>query len=100
MTHTILLVQTGEAETRVYSDFESVNECMEGICRIFEEHLRRASASSVTYDVSQLFSFIDNLGDINVLVFQASQGTYVPYDKEWIKEKTYVLLRKQVGVDA
>ena len=36
MTHTILLVQTGEAETRVYSDFESVNECMEGICRIFE----------------------------------------------------------------
>ena len=36
MTHTILLVQTGEPETRVYSDFESVNECMEGVCRIFE----------------------------------------------------------------
>ena len=40
------------------------------------------------------------LSNLNDSLSQASQGTYVPYDKEWIKEKTYVLLRKQVEGDA
>ncbi|GFU04084.1 hypothetical protein TNCV_862461 [Trichonephila clavipes] len=29
MSHAILFVQPGKPETRTYSDFESVNECME-----------------------------------------------------------------------
>lgn len=27
-----MLIQPGKPETRTYSDFESVNECMEGLC--------------------------------------------------------------------
>jgi len=35
MSHTILLVQPGQKpETRTYSDYESVNECMEGVCKV------------------------------------------------------------------
>jgi hypothetical protein len=31
-SHTILLIQPGnKPETRTYSDYESVNDCMEGI---------------------------------------------------------------------
>ncbi|KAG7166160.1 Enhancer of rudimentary-like [Homarus americanus] len=34
MAHTILLVQPGpKPETRTFSDYESVNECMEGTRR-------------------------------------------------------------------
>ena len=64
MSHTILLVQPGtKPETRTYSDYESVNECMEGVCKIYEEHLKRQNPSipSITYDISQLFEFIDQL---------------------------------------
>ena len=64
MSHTILLVQPGtKPETRTYSDYESVNECMEGVCKIYEEHLKRQNPSipSITYDISQLFDFIDQL---------------------------------------
>ena len=67
MSHTILLVQPGiKPETRTYSDYESVNECMEGVCKIYEEHLKRTNPNlpSITYDISQLFEFVDQVKQI------------------------------------
>lgn len=120
MSHTILLVQPGERpQTRTYSDYESVNECMEGVCKIYEEHLKRRNPNTptITYDISQLFDFVDQvwrqthngifmaylhvfslqLSDLSCLVYQKSTNTYAPYNKEWIKEKIYVLLRQAAG---
>ncbi|KAK2581695.1 hypothetical protein KPH14_002182 [Odynerus spinipes] len=65
MSHTILLIQPGNRpETRTYSDYESVNECMEGVCKIYEEHLKRRNPNTptITYDISQLFDFVDQIG--------------------------------------
>ena len=123
MSHTILLVQPSQRpESRTYSDYESVNECMEGVCKIYEEHLKRRNPNTptITYDISQLFDFVDQvnidkvilsiplilmhsflsttrlsqLADLSCLVYQKSTNTYAPYNKEWIKEKIYVLLRQ------
>ncbi|KAB0348157.1 hypothetical protein FD754_013014 [Muntiacus muntjak] len=78
MSHTILLVQpTKRSEGRTYADYESVNECMEG--------RMNPNSPSITYDISQLFDFIDDLADLSCL----------PYNKDWIKEKIYVLLHRQ-----
>ncbi|XP_051942549.1 enhancer of rudimentary homolog isoform X2 [Hippocampus zosterae] len=71
MSHTILLVQpTKRSEGRTYADYESVNECMEGVCKMYEEHLKRMNPNSpsITYDISQLFDFIDDLADLSCLV--------------------------------
>ena len=87
MSHTILLVQPGQKpETRTYSDYESVNECMEGVCKMYEEHLKKQNPNipSITYDISQLFDFIDQLADLSCLVYQRSSNTYAPYNKDWI----------------
>ncbi|XP_040173400.1 enhancer of rudimentary homolog isoform X1 [Anopheles arabiensis] len=103
MSHTILLVQPGQhPETRTYSDYESVNECMEGVCKIYEEQLKRRNPNTptITYDISQLFDFVDQLIDLSCLVYQKSTNTYAPYNKEWIKEKIYVLLRQAAGTNA
>uniref|UniRef100_A0A2K5LX65 Enhancer of rudimentary homolog n=1 Tax=Cercocebus atys TaxID=9531 RepID=A0A2K5LX65_CERAT len=57
MSHTILLVQpTKRPEGRTYADYESV-------CKMYEEHLKRMNPNSpsITYDISQLFDFIDDL---------------------------------------
>ncbi|KAF0303578.1 Enhancer of rudimentary [Amphibalanus amphitrite] len=100
MSHTILLVQpSAKAESRSYSDYESVNECMEGVCKIYEEHLKRMNPNtpSITYDISQLFDFVDQLNDLSCLVYQKSSNTYAPYNKDWIKEKIYILLRRQAS---
>ena len=69
-----------------------------GICKIFEEHLKRTnpSAPSITYDISQLFDFIDELNDLSCLVCTKNK-TYMPHNKEWIKEQIYIMLRKQAG---
>merc|ERR1712056_79676 len=100
MSHTILLVQPGQKpETRTTSDYESVNDCMEGVCKIYEEHLKRQNPNvpSITYDISQLFDFVDALSDLSCLVYQKSTNTYAPYNKDWIKEKIYILLRRQAS---
>ncbi|PAA70220.1 hypothetical protein BOX15_Mlig020084g1, partial [Macrostomum lignano] len=86
-------------ESRTWSDYETVDLCLEGICKIYEEHLKvsNPNSPSITYDISQLFQFIDRLGDLSCLVLNQTTGTYVPHNKDWIKEKIYVLLRKQAG---
>ena len=118
--HTILLVQaTASPTTRSYYDFESKTGALDGVVRIFEEHLkvrnswrgrtrmrcpratwcgggsssrrrlqrrraprapRRAASSqkqnpravNITYDVQDLFDFIDTLGDISCLMCVAA----------------------------
>jgi len=100
MSHTILLLQpNNRPESRTFSDHESVNDAMEGVCKIYEEHLKKSNPnqSSITYDISQLFEFVDQLHDLSCLVYQKSTNTYAPYNKEWIKEKIYILLRRQAS---
>lgn len=41
-----------------------------GVCKIYEEHLKKLNPKSVsiTYDITQLFEFIDHLADLSCLV--------------------------------
>lgn len=100
MAHTILLVQPGKKpEGRTYSDYETVNECLEGVCKIYEEYLKKMNPNSpsITYDISQLFEFIDQLADLSCLVYDKATHQYAPRNKLWIKEKIFVMLRQQAG---
>jgi len=123
MSHTILFLQsTNKLDSRTYSDYESVDECLDGkekktnkirffdfvlhclyyrigICKVFEEHLKKQNPSlpSITYDISELFQFIDQITDLSCLVLQKQTGQYKPHNKEWIKQEIFQLLRKQAG---
>lgn len=41
-----------------------------GICKIYEEYLRQMNphTPSITYDISELFKFVDNIYDMSCLV--------------------------------
>lgn len=41
-----------------------------GVCKIYEEHLKKQNPNTpaITYDISQLFDFIDQLSDLSCLV--------------------------------
>ena len=57
MSHTLLLIQPNrKLESRTYGDFESLDEALEGVCKIYEEHLKRENPhhASITYDISQV----------------------------------------------
>ncbi|XP_050079188.1 enhancer of rudimentary homolog [Anopheles maculipalpis] len=101
MSHTILLLQpSSDPSTRTYSDYESVGQCMEGVCKIYEEILKRrnTNALTITYDISQLFDFIDQFSDFCCLVFQPMTNTYEPHTKQWVKENIYQYLKRVAGI--
>ena len=53
MSHTILLVQpTKKPEGRTYSDYESVNECMEGKCNSILYFRVDSATSQETTEIS------------------------------------------------
>jgi hypothetical protein len=100
MSHTILLVQSSpKVESRTWSDYESAEECMEAICKIYEEHLKKLNPETacISYDISALFKFIDRLSDLSCLIFDEGSHVYIPKSKDWIKDQIFILLRRQAG---
>jgi len=61
---------TASPTTRTYLDFATKTKAIEGLLRLFEEDLkaRRSSAPTITYDIADLYKYLDNLGDISCLV--------------------------------
>ena len=69
--HTILLVQAGAVGSRTFSDYETVSAAMDGVCAMFEKRLKSLNPSmrQITYDINDLFTFIDSLPDLSALVY-------------------------------
>ncbi len=68
--HTILLLQsTPAAASRTYLDFDSLGKALDAVTRMFEDRLKELTpgARNITYDVHDLFRFLDNLHDISAL---------------------------------
>ena len=89
-SHTILLVQPlKRPESKTFADYESVQETLEGICKMFEEHLKRTHPEehTITYDIAELFEFIDSLPDLCCLVMVKSQAS----SNHGFQNSTYVL---------
>ena len=51
----------------------------------------------IDYDVSDLYNYIDALGDLSALVYEPNINAYAPQNKEWIKKKCFTHLKKQAG---
>jgi len=101
MKHTIVLAQfTQNKNTRTYSDYESVSNAMDGICQLYEQRLKQLNPTtrSITYDISDLYTYIDDLADLSCLVWNQQINAYVPCNKDWIKNRVFVHLKKIAGV--
>jgi len=95
--HTLILVQFNpNKSSRQYHDFNSVSNAMDGICKMFEQKLRQQqpNARNITYDIQDLYAYVDSLSDLAALVFDASVQAYVPRGKEWIKQRVFKHLKK------
>lgn len=92
MCHTILLLQWDQfAESRIFMQFETPVDCINSICRIYEEsmQLRNADEEIVQIDMLEMYNFLDGLNDIVCLVHSKESNTYEPHTKNWIKEQLY-----------
>ncbi|GER32488.1 enhancer of rudimentary protein [Striga asiatica] len=95
--HTIVLMQASHSRaSRTFMDYDSISQAMDGICGLYERKLKELNPSSrnITYDISDLYNFIDGLADLSALVYDHSIQAYLPYDRQWIKQRTLQHLRK------
>lgn len=99
MSHTILLIQSSsKADSRTWSDYETTQECIDAICKIYEGHLKKLhpDIECIQYDISDLYKFIDRLSDLSCLVFNNNHA-YVPWGKDRIKSEIFKVLRGQAN---
>ena len=69
--HTIVLIQySASFQSRSYMDFPTVNAAVDAVIKMYEHKLKELNPSvgQITYDVSDLYNFLDSLTDINALV--------------------------------
>lgn len=100
MAHTIILCQFGpKLSSRQWSDYENPAEAMDGVCQMYEHRLKQLNPNrrKITYDISELFKFVDTLPDLSALVFNDQVNSYLPHNKEWIKSKVFEHLKNQAG---
>ncbi|TDG49933.1 hypothetical protein AWZ03_003709 [Drosophila navojoa] len=94
MPHIIVLMQsTHHWASRTYLEYQSLEECMDALCRIFESFMRIKNiyVDSKNY-LLELFNFLDILVDISCVVMQEGSNTYLPHNKLWIKEQLFLRL--------
>jgi hypothetical protein len=99
-THTLILIQyTGAFESRGYMDFNSVKEAMDALVKMYEMKLKELNpqVAHITYDVTDLFKFLDSMTDLCALVFDNKTNKYDPKDRNWVKETIVSHLRGAAG---
>jgi len=95
-SHTIILVQyTGDYATRSYLEFPTVAQAMDALVKMYEHKLKELNpeVKHITYDISDLFNFLDSLQELVGLV--SANSSYKPKDKSWIKERITSHLKGQ-----
>ncbi|EFJ09615.1 hypothetical protein SELMODRAFT_113284 [Selaginella moellendorffii] len=93
----LLLVQQNQNQSsRTYLEFDSIPLCMEGVCAMYEKKLKdlNPELTSICYDIGDLYDFIDGLKDISALVYDPNVHGFLPYDRQWIKHRSFQHLRK------
>ncbi|XP_020269772.1 enhancer of rudimentary homolog [Asparagus officinalis] len=95
--HTIILMQTSHNRaTRTFMDYDSITQAMDGICALYERKIKdiNPTVRNITYDIADLYNFIDGLADLSALVFDHSIHAYIPNDRQWIKQRMFQHLKK------
>ncbi|WOG83988.1 hypothetical protein DCAR_0103167 [Daucus carota subsp. sativus] len=95
--HTIILMQTSQSRaTRTFMDYDSISQAINGVCGLYERKLKdlNPAVRNITYDIADLYNFIDGLADMSALVYDHSIQAYLPYDRQWIKQRTFHHLTK------
>ncbi|KAL5538094.1 hypothetical protein UlMin_045903 [Ulmus minor] len=73
--------------------FSSISLC---ICGLYERKIKELNPAmrNISYDIADLYNFIDGLADMSALVYDHSVREYLPYDRQWIKQRTFQHLKK------
>lgn len=95
--HTIILMQTSHNRaTRTFMDYDSTSQAMDGLCGLYERKLKEINPTirNITYDIADLYNFMDGLADLSALVYDPSIHAYLPNDRQWVKQRMFHHLKR------
>ncbi|KAG2241772.1 hypothetical protein Bca52824_096387, partial [Brassica carinata] len=95
--HTIILLQNSPSRaTRTFMDYDTIGQAVDGICGLYERKLKEINPSlrNLSYDITDLYNFMDGFADMSALVYEHSMHAYLPYDRQWIKQKAFSHLKR------
>ncbi|KAH9624977.1 hypothetical protein KSS87_005259 [Heliosperma pusillum] len=57
--------------SRTFMDYDSIGQATDGICALYERKLKEINPTlrNLSYDIDDLYKFIDGLADLSALVF-------------------------------
>ena len=66
---------------------------------MFEKRLKEMypHMNDITYDIADLYNYVDALADLSAMVYDPKLNAYQPYNKDWVKKKCFAHLKKQAG---
>jgi hypothetical protein len=66
---------------------------------MYEHKLKELNPSvqHITYDIADLYNYLDSLNDICALVLDPPSSKYEPHDRQWLKSKVFQHLRSQAA---
>ena len=59
--------------------------------------LQNPGKLEVTYDVGDLFTYLDSIKDLAALVYNVNIKAYEPKSREWVKQQVYSGLKHQAS---
>ena len=94
----MLIQHKTDTDSRRYQDFPELDKFLDHILKIFEDALRNRlqEKDNFTYDLSDLYEYLDELPQIMCLIYSEECRNYTPHDKNWIKSKLYSYLTTQL----
>ena len=96
----LLLIQFNSSHaSRTFLEFESFHATIDGVCALYEKELKilNPNLSSIAYDIADLFSYLDQIADISVLMYQDNIHAYIPRNRDWLKKQLVTYLREKAN---
>lgn len=95
----LLVQQRLDQDSKRYQEFLSLEKCLDYLLKLFEDKLRSQlqEKDNFTYDLSDLYEFLDDLPQISCLIYSDEMRNYTPHDKNWVKSKIYSHLTTQLS---
>lgn len=86
-SHAVLASRRPFAALTVLPNIPLRSFCASGLTLIFENKLRELNpgSQSLTYELPELFKYIDSLADVSILVYDKEHKMYKPYGITVIK---------------
>eukprot|EP00939_MAST-03C_sp_MAST-3C-sp1_P004290 g4290.t1 len=76
------------SENTHWAEYKSVPEACKGVINMYEGYLAQQNGGkrgSITYQIQNLFKYIEQLPECAAFVMESKSGMYTPRGKNWLK---------------